>query len=135
MATKIKLKDVPTIFGIRSFKQVGEDLSHMVKKTGDGFQFGTSSLGFFRPDISVPTYMGKYPQNRLAPIFHCFDRVGGGKYYSQRVTRKTMTDFRGKHLGYDEHDGVDFACPVGTELIAVAPGHIVMRKSSMSFMR
>lgn len=96
--TRDALREVSNMFGIRSSTQLRHDLQHVLSRMGSGFQLDLSSAGFFRPDIGVPTYLGKYPRNRLAPIFHCFDRIGGGKHFSQRVTRKTATDFRGMHL-------------------------------------
>ena len=39
-----------------------------------------------------------------------------------RVTQ--VRDFRGGTLTYDSHNGTDFAVPVGTEVLAAAPGRV-----------
>lgn len=113
-------------FGLRSVSQVGSDLGFILSRFGRGFQVGPSSLGHLRPDISFPAYAGRVPSDGLAPIMNLFDRVGGGRNFTQRVTRRTARDFRGARLTYDEHDGTDFVCPVGTAVVAAAPGVVTL---------
>ena len=114
-------------FGIRSARQLAHDVAFALRgmRSGQAFQVGLSSVGFARPELSIPAYAGLVPVDGLAPIYHLFDRTTGGVRYSQRVTRLTARDFRGGRLTYDDHDGTDFVCPVGTPLCAAAPGMVV----------
>lgn len=115
-------------FGVRSPRQVLGDLGEIVRDglRGRRFQVGLSSAGLLRPRLSLPAYAGRVPRDGLAPIYNLFDRTGGGMFYSQRVSRARCRDYRGGRLSYDEHDGVDFVCPVGTPLVAAAAGTVVM---------
>ncbi len=117
-------------FGIRSLAQLRHDYGEVLRDglSGRRFQFDLQSCGLIRPDLSIPTYAGAIPTDGLAPIYNLFDRTGGGKGYSQRVGRRGCRDFRGGKLSYDEHDGTDFVCPIGTELCAAAPGIVVMHR-------
>lgn len=121
------LPDLLQLYGVRSAEQLGHDARFVWGRwhRGQGFQFGPSTVGFARPDLSLPAYVGLVPQDGLAPILHLFDRTTGGQRYSQRVTRRTARDFRGGTLSYDDHDGTDFVCPIGTPLCAAAPGVVV----------
>jgi len=118
------LPGLASAFGIRSAKQLGRDARFTLRQwlAGRGFYFGLSSVGFARPDLSLPAYAGLVPADRLAPVYHLYDRITGGQRYAQRVTRKSARDFRGGQLSYDDHDGTDLVCPVGTPLGAAAPG-------------
>jgi hypothetical protein len=124
------LPGVPERFGIHSPRTLLSAYREMLKDglRGKRFQFDVRSLGLFRPDLSLPAYARFMPQDGLAPICTLFDRVGGGKRYTQRVSRRTARDFRGGRLSYDEHDGTDIVCPIGTELVAAAPGVVVMQR-------
>lgn len=120
-----------TRFGIRGREQVlrdvGSVLRHLPRR--DRYAFNLGSAGLLRPDLSLPAYAGLLPTDGIAPVYNFFDRHGGGRDYRTAVTRsKSLRDWRGGRLSYDEHDGTDLVCPPGTPLVAAAPGVVAITR-------
>lgn len=94
-------------------------------------RFGTSSLRILKPRISVSTWLGRMPADGRVPVYNLFNRVRppSGSGYSVKVS--TCRDFLGGQWTYDSHAGTDFACRVGTPVVAGAPGMVVRVASEL----
>jgi murein DD-endopeptidase MepM/ murein hydrolase activator NlpD len=92
-------------------------------------RFGLSSLGILHPALSLRTWFGARRADRRVPISSLFNHTQTPPEAGWSVRRTQVRDFRGGDLTYDSHNGTDFAVPVGTIVVAPAPG-VVQRISS-----
>ncbi len=89
-------------------------------------QIGLSSARIFKPWIGIPAWLGVRPRDRLVPIYNLFNRSPQPRDQPYSVRVSYARDFLGGRFTYDGHLGTDFALPVGTPIVASAPG-IVLR--------
>lgn len=92
-------------------------------------KFGLSSMRLFMPRFAAAVWRGRNPFGRSVPIVNLVNRTPTPVEQGWSVKVTHVSDFRGRGLTYDSHNGTDFAIPPGTRVTAAAPGVVVARRS------
>ena len=94
-------------------------------------RFDLTSLRNLHPVASIRTWLGW--SSRQALITNYFNHTQTPTSQGWSVRRTQVRDYRGGTLTYDSHNGTDFSVPVGSDVVAAAPG--IVRRVSSEFHR
>jgi len=92
-------------------------------------KYGLSSLSQYRPSVGPKLWAGRFVVPRTALVTNLFNHTQTPIDEGWSVRKTQVRDFRGRRLTYDSHNGTDFSVPVGTTIVAAAPG-VVARVAS-----
>lgn len=88
-------------------------------------QYDLSSLKQLRPDLAFSLWRGKQKVKKKVIISNLFNHSQTPIEEGWSVKKSQTRDFRGRNLTYDSHNGTDYAVPIGTTLLAAAPGKVI----------
>lgn len=87
--------------------------------------YDRTSLTQLRPRLARPLWRGRYAVHRQIIVTNLFNHRQTPIEAGWSVKRTQTLDFRGRDLTYDSHNGTDFSMPVGSTVVAAAPGKVL----------
>ena len=86
---------------------------------------GLSSLAQFRPRFGPWLWAGRFPVPRKVLVTNLYNHTQTPIEEGWSTKKTQVRDFRGGQLTYDSHNGTDMSIPIGTPVLASAPGRVV----------